>query len=77
MNVMKQDVTNDKIKEICKTCENQCMQEDLNRSRSCQAEVNLYGLNSYRASIEQIESVSMDREPVEKLSRQSPKSLMN
>ena len=77
MNVMKQDVTNDKIKEICKTCENQCMQEDLNRSRSCQAEVNLYGSNSYWASIEQIESVSMDREPVEKLSRQSPKSLMN
>ena len=77
MNVMKQDVTNDKIKEICKTCENQCMQEDLNRSRSCQAEANLYGSNSYRASIEQIESVSMDRESVEKLSRQSPKSLMD
>ena len=56
---------------------NQCMQEDINKSRSCQAEVNLYGSNSYRASIEQIESVSMDRESVEKLSRQSPKSLMN
>ena len=77
MNVMKQDVTDDKIKERCKTCEKQCMQEDLNRLRSCQAEANLDGLNSYRTSIEQIESVSMDRESVEKLSRQSPKSLMD
>ena len=33
MNVMKQDVMDDKIKERCKTCEKQCMQEDLNRSR--------------------------------------------
>ena len=33
MNVMKQDTMNDKIKERCKTCEKQCMQEDLNRSR--------------------------------------------
>ena len=69
MNVMKQDVTDDKIKERCKTCEKQCMQEDLNRLRSCQAEANLDESNSYRASIEQIESVSMDRESVEKLSR--------
>ena len=74
---MKQDVTDDKIKERCKTYEKQYMQEDLNRLRSCQAEANLDGLNSYRTSIEQIESVSMDRESVEKLSRQSPKSLMD
>ena len=33
MNVMKQDAMDDKIKERCKTCEKQCMQEDLNRSR--------------------------------------------
>ena len=35
MNVMKQDVMDDKIKERCKTCKKQCMQEDLDRSRSC------------------------------------------
>ena len=33
MNVMKQDAMNDKIKERCKTCEKQYMQEDLRRSR--------------------------------------------
>ena len=33
MNVMKQDSMDDKIKERCKTCEKQCMQEDLDRSR--------------------------------------------
>ena len=36
MNVMKQDAMDDKIKERCKTCEKQYMQEDLDRSRSCQ-----------------------------------------
>ena len=30
---MKQDAMDDKIKERCKTCEKQCMQEDLDRSR--------------------------------------------
>ena len=49
MNVMKQDVTDDKIKERCKICKKQCMQEDLNRWRSC------------RAAIEQ-KPISMDRE---------------
>ena len=34
MNVMKQDAMDDKIIERCKTCEKQCMQEDLDRSRS-------------------------------------------
>ena len=37
MNVMKQDVMDDKITERCKTCEKKCMQEDLDRSRSCRA----------------------------------------
>ena len=46
-------------------------------SSSYRAEANLHGSNNYQASIEQIESVSMDRESVEKLSRQSPKSLMD
>ena len=36
MNVMKQDAMDDKIKERCKTCEKQYMQEDLDRSRCCQ-----------------------------------------
>ena len=34
MNVMKQYAMDDKIIERCKTCEKQCMQEELNRSRS-------------------------------------------
>ena len=33
INVMKQDAMNDKIRKRCKTCEKQCMQEDLDRSR--------------------------------------------
>ena len=76
MNMMKQDGMDDKIKERCKTCEKQCVQEDLNKLRSCQssyrAEANLDGSKICQASIEQIESFSMDRESVEKLSRQSP-----
>ena len=32
---MKQDAMDDKIIERCKTCEKQCMQEGLDRSRSC------------------------------------------
>ena len=76
MNMMKQDAMDDKIKERCKTCEKQCVQEDLNKLRSCQsnyrAEANLDGSKICQASIEQIESFSMDRESVEKLSRQSP-----
>ena len=55
MNVMKQDAMDDKIKERCKTCEKQCMQEDLNRSRSC------------RAAIEQ-KPTSMDRTTIKHLS---------
>ena len=39
MNVMKQDAMNYKIKERCKTCEKKCMQEDLDRSRSCRAAI--------------------------------------
>ena len=77
MNVMKQDAMDDKIIERCKTCKKQCMQEDLDRLRSCQAEANLDGSNSYRASIEQTKSFSMDRESVEKLSRQSPESSLD
>ena len=34
INVMKQDAIDDKIRERCKTCEKQCMQENLDGSRS-------------------------------------------
>ena len=50
----------DKIKEICKTCEKQCMQEDLNRLRSYRAKANLDGSNSYLEAIEGTESCSID-----------------
>ena len=46
-------------------------------SSSYRAEANLDGSNSYIASIEQTESFSMDRESVEKLSRQSLESSMD
>ena len=39
MIVMKQDAMDDKIIEKCKTCEKQCMQEDLDKSRSYQAAI--------------------------------------
>ena len=39
MKVKKQDAMEDKIKEICKTCEKQCMQEDLDKSRSCRVAI--------------------------------------
>ena len=64
---------NEKIIERCKTCEKQCMQEDLQQieklPKSYRAEANLDGLNSYRASIKQTESFSMDQEFVENLLR--------
>ena len=39
MNVMKQDATDDKIIERCKICEKKCMQEGLDRLRSCWAAI--------------------------------------
>ena len=41
MNVMKKDAMDDKIIERCKTCEKQCMQEGLDRSRSYQIAIKL------------------------------------
>ena len=60
MNVMKQDAMDDKIKERCKTCEKNCMQEGLDRSRSCRVAIkwkprNLNGSRICRESIGQIE----------------------
>ena len=43
-------------------------------SESCPQQRDLDGLNSYQESIEQTKSFSMDRESVEKLSRQILKS---
>ena len=77
MNIMKQDAMDDKIRERCKTCEKQCMQEGLDRSRSYRAEANLDGLRICRGSISQTESFSMDQESFEKLSRQSLESSMD
>ena len=59
MNVMNKDAINGKIKEICKACEKQCMQKDLDRSRS------------YWASIEHPESFSMDLEAIENAIKRS------
>ena len=61
---MKQDSMDDKITKRCKTCEKQCMQEDLDGSRGVEQL-----LRSYREAIEQTETFSMDRETVKKLSR--------
>ena len=77
MNIMKQDAMDDKIRERCKTCEKQCMQEGLDRSRSYRAEANLDGSRICWRSIGQTESFSMDWESIEKPSRQSPESLMD
>ena len=56
MNVVKQDAMDDKITERCRTCEKQCMQENLDRLRRC------------RATIKQ-KPTSMDRRSVKELSR--------
>ena len=53
---MKQDVMDDKIIERCKTCEKQCMQEGLYKSRNYRATIerkprNLDGSRIYREFI--------------------------
>ena len=69
MNVMKKDAMDDKIKERCKTCEKQYMQEDLDKLRSYRVEANLDGLRICQGFINQIESFSMDWEAIETKSR--------
>ena len=56
---MKQDAMDDKILERCKTCEKQCMQEDLDRLRSCRVAIKKKP-TSMDASIKQTEGFSMD-----------------
>ena len=57
MNVMKQDAMDEKIKERCKTCEKQYMQEDLDKLRSYRVEANLDRSKIYPGTIGQIESL--------------------
>ena len=57
MNVMKQDTMDDKIKERCKICEKQCMQKDLDRSRSCQAAIEQKPTLMDRIAIEHLLSI--------------------
>ena len=49
---MKQDAMDDKITERCKTCEKQCMQEDLDKSRSCQVVIEQKPTSMDRTTIE-------------------------
>ena len=69
MNIMKQDAMDDKITERWKTCEKQCMQEDLDKSRSYRAEANLDGSNSYRANKKFLDGLRICREAIEIKSR--------
>ena len=69
MNVMKQDVMDDKIIERCKTCEKQCMQEDLDGLRICQVAIKQKPTSMDRTAIEQIESFLMDQVAIKKLLR--------
>ena len=69
MNVMKQDAMDEKIKERCKTCEKQYMQEDFDRLRSYWAKANLDGSNSYWEAIEGTESFSINRLSYREVSR--------
>ena len=56
MNVMQQDAMDDKIKERCKTCKKQCMQEDLDRSRSCRVAIKQKPTLMDRIAIENLSS---------------------
>ena len=51
MNVMKQDAIDDKIIERCKTCEKQCMQENLDGSRGVEEGVEDLAINRYRCRV--------------------------
>ena len=69
MNVMKQDAMDDKITERCKTCEEQCMQEDLDRSRSCRAAIEQKPTSMDRTAIEHLSSRQKVSQWIENLSR--------
>ena len=48
---MKQDAIDDKIIERCKTCEKQCMQENLDGSRGVEEGVEDLAINRYRCRV--------------------------
>ena len=69
MNVMKQDAIDDKIIERCKTCEKQCMQEDLNRWRGCRAAIKQKPTSMDRTAIEHLSSMQKVSQWIENLLR--------
>ena len=69
MNVMKQDAMDDKIKERCKTCEKQCMQEDLNRSSRSQSRQIEQLLSICRADRKFLDGSRICREAIKTKSR--------
>ena len=69
MNVMKEDAMDDKITERCKTCEKQCMQEDLDRSRSCRAAIEQKPTSMDRTAIDHLSSRQKVSQWIENLSR--------
>ena len=69
MNVVKQDTMDDKRIERSKTCKKPCMQEDLDRSRSCRVAIEQNSTLMDWTAIVQTEGFSIDQEFVEKLSR--------
>ena len=81
MNVMKQDAIDDKIIEICKTCEKQCIQKGPNRSRSCRVTI---GQKPTLMDREFVENLSARQkvsrwieEAIEHLSRKNPETPMD
>ena len=69
MNVMKQVSMDDKIKERCKTCEKQYMQEDLDKLRSYRAEANLDGSRICQLDRKFLDELRGCREVIETKSR--------
>ena len=59
----------DKVKERCKTCEKQCMQEDLDQSRSCRATIKQKPTSIDRESVEDLSSRQEVSRWIENLSR--------
>ena len=59
----------DKIKERCKTCEKQCMQEDLDRSRSCRVAIEQKLTLMDRTAIEHLPSRQKVSRWIKNLSR--------
>ena len=74
LNVMKQDAIDDKIIEICKTCENQCIPEGLDRSRRCRAAIEQKPISIDWESVEDLLTRQKISRWIKKLSRQCPET---